>query len=74
MNMNVFIRLANIISCICAAHTEEMHPRQITDVFVFVFAFAFFFVFVIVIVIVFVFVFVFAQHTKKKCIRARLLI
>ena len=72
MNMNVFIRLANIISCICAAHTEEMHPRQITDVFVFVFvfAFAFFFVFVIVIVIVFVF----AQHTKKKCIRARLLI
>ena len=68
MNMNVFIRLANIISCICAAHTEEMHPRQITDVFVFVFAFAFFFVFVIVIV------FVFAQHTKKKCIRARLLI
>ena len=72
MNMNVFIRLANIISCICAAHTEEMHPRQITHVFVFVFAFAFFFVFVIVIVIVFVFVF--AQHTKKKCIRARLLI
>ena len=72
MNMNVFIRLANIISCICAAHTEEMHPRQITDVFVFVFAFAFFFVFVFVIVIVIVFVF--AQHTKKKCIRARLLI
>ena len=62
MNMNVFIRLANIISCICAAHTEEMHPRQITDVFVFVF------------VIVIVIVFVFAQHTKKKCIRARLLI